>query len=130
MASADVSLRLDEANRIWFAHSPYKALLFALISFGFTATCYYAIQDEPTIRWLFVAFSLLFVLAGIAGVFWRVEVDIDLVGRRIRILRGMWPSPKDRNSGTGSPLRMSHACSPCTIAVMRSGPSGALPNSG
>jgi len=94
MATADVSIKLDEPNRIWFAHSPYKALVFLLIAAAFTATCWYAIQDEPMVRMFFVGFSLLFVLAGVAGVFWRLEVDIDLVGRRVRIVRGMWPTPK------------------------------------
>ncbi|MFL2545843.1 MAG: hypothetical protein ACJ0SL_00485 [Candidatus Rariloculaceae bacterium] len=94
MASADVVLKHDEPNRLSFAHSPLRSLTFALVSFGFTALCYFVINDAPAVRWGFVGFSLLFVAAGIAGVFWRLELDIDLAMRKVRIRRGMWPATK------------------------------------
>lgn len=96
MASADAALRLDEPDRLRFAHAPVTALLFAIVSFGFTWLCWTFIDDDAVIRYGFTAFSLIFVIAGVFGIFWRNELDIDLVGRRVRIRRGLWPSPKTR----------------------------------
>jgi hypothetical protein len=94
MASADVSLQLETQDRIRFAHSPLKAFFFALISVVFMLLCWFSIRDAEMIRYGFTAFSLLFVIVGILGVFWRSEIDIDLVRRRVRQIRGMWPNPK------------------------------------
>lgn len=93
MAAADVNLKLDTPDRIWFAHSPFRALVFTAISVGFMLLCWFAIRDEPAARYGFTAFSALFVLAGVLGMFWRMELDIDLVRRRVRQVRGMWPHP-------------------------------------
>ena len=93
-SSVDAALRLDAPNRLRFAHAPLNALLFTIVSFGFTWLCWTFIDDEPVIRYGFTAFSLLFVIAGVFGIFWRNEIDIDLVGRRVRLRRGLWPSPK------------------------------------
>ena len=93
MAAADVSLKLDTKDRLLFAHSPMRALVFALVSLGFTAICWFAIRDSDPIRYGFTAFSLLFVAAGVAGTFWRMELDVDLLRRRVRQVRGMWPNP-------------------------------------
>lgn len=92
--SADVILISDEPQRLSFAHSPMRAAVFALVALGFTSICYLAIQDEPFVRWFFVGFSLLFVIAGIGGMFWRLELDIDIATRKVRIRRGMWPATK------------------------------------
>lgn len=94
MAAADVSLKSDQSHRIWFAHSPFKAFIFTLISLGFTWICWNFIRDEEIVRNIFVGFSLLFVAVGVLGMFWRMELDIDLGSRRVRIRRGMWPVPK------------------------------------
>lgn len=94
MASADVRLRMDEPHRIRFAHSPLSALGFTLVSAGFTYVCWRFITDAPGVRWGFVAFSLLFVVVGMFGIFWRLELDIDLTRRRVRRRRGFWPAPK------------------------------------
>ena len=92
--SADVILIADEPQRLSFAHSPLRAAVFALVAVGFTTICYLAIQDEPFVRWFFVGFSMLFVIAGIAGMFWRLELDVDIATRKVRIRRGMWPATK------------------------------------
>lgn len=96
MTSADVSLKSDRPSRLRFAHSPLKAAAFTLISLGFAVACWYLIRDEQVARMLFTGFALLFVFAGVFGIFWRMEMDIDLVNRRVRIRRGMWPAPKTR----------------------------------
>lgn len=94
MTSADVDLKSDQSNRIRFAHSPLKAVLFTLISAGFTWVCWRFIPEEEPIRIFFVGFTLLFVLLGILGIFWRMELDIDLGSRQVRTRRGMWPVTK------------------------------------
>ncbi len=98
MASTDITLKLDYEDRISFAHSPLSAFFFTLISLGFTWICWNFIQNEPTVRMFFVAFSLLFVLVGILGILWRMELDIDLARRSVLVRRGMWPLPKTRTS--------------------------------
>ena len=97
MASAGVTLKLDEPSRIRFAHSPFSAFIFALIGAGIAWLCWRYIADEGFIRVFFVGFSSLFVLAGVVGTFWRLELDIDLNSRKVRIIRGFWPSPKTRH---------------------------------
>ena len=94
MASSAVNLKLDTEDRIWFAHAPSRAFFFTLVSLGFTWICWHFIRDEPTVRIIFVAFSLLFVIAGVLGFFWRMELDIDLTRRQVRLVRGMWPAPE------------------------------------
>ncbi len=94
MASADVRLKTDQPQRIHFAHSPVSALVFTLVSAGFTYACWRFITDAPGVRWGFAAFSLLFVVAGIFGIFWRLELDVDLTRRRVRRTRGFWPTPR------------------------------------
>lgn len=98
MANADVALRVDEPTRIVFAHAPSSAAWFTLISIGFTWACWkFVPAEEGVIRWVFVGFCLLFVAAGVFGIFWRHELDIDLEGRRVRVRRGFWPAPKVSN---------------------------------
>lgn len=99
MASADVVLKQDQGNRLFFAYSPMRALAFAVVSLGLTWVCWNFIEDEPIVRYGATAFTLLFVLAGVGGFFWRMELDIDLGRRRVRTRRGMWPSPKTRERG-------------------------------
>lgn len=94
MASPDAALRLDEQDRITFAHSPWSALGFLLISLALAWLCWNFIQDNNLIRNGFTGFALLFVAAGVFGIFWRMEMDIDLTWRRVRLRRGFWPSPK------------------------------------
>ena len=97
MASADAPLRLDKPDRIRFAHSPLSALMFTVISLAFAWLCWNYIQDSQAIRIGFTAFALLFVAVGLLGIFWRLEIDIDLRRRRATIRRGFWPNPKERN---------------------------------
>ncbi|MDH3418167.1 MAG: hypothetical protein OEM78_01740 [Gammaproteobacteria bacterium] len=100
MAAAAVKLRLEEPSRILFAHSPLGAFVFTLIALGFTWGCWrFVPAEEGIVRWIFVGFCLLFVLAGVFGIFWRYELDIDLGRRRIRIRRGFWPSPQTSDHG-------------------------------
>lgn len=94
MASADAALRIDEPDRLAFAHWPLSAVIFTLISIGFTWLCWSAIHDSSLTRYALTGFALIFVVAGILGIFWRLEVDIDLARRRVRIRRGFWPAPK------------------------------------
>lgn len=94
VASSDVNLKTDEPNRIWFAHSPFKALIFTLVGAGFAWFSWRFISEEELVRIFFLGFSLLFVVVGMLGVFWRMEVDIDLVGRRVRFRKGLWPAPE------------------------------------
>lgn len=100
MANADVTLRVDEPSRLVFAHAPASAAWFTLISIGFTWACWRFIPaEEGFVRWVFVGFCLLFVIAGVFGIFWRHELDIDLDSRRVRVRRGFWPAPKLSNRG-------------------------------
>lgn len=97
MASADVTLKLDQPGRIRFAHSPSSAFVFTLIGAGITWLCWRFIADDEFFRVFAVGFSSLFVLVGLFGTFWRLELDIDLNSRKVRIVRGFWPSPKTRH---------------------------------
>jgi hypothetical protein len=112
MASAEVSLELDTTERILFAHSPLKAFGFTLVSLCFTLICWFSIQDDATVRYGFTVFSLLFVIAGLFGVFWRRVLDIDLIQRRVRDVRGMWPNPtttlRNLDDAEGIWLRMEY----------------------
>jgi len=94
VASVDVDLKTDDTNRIFFAHSPYKAFIFTLLGAGFTWLSWRFIPAGEVLRFVFVGFSLIFVLVGILGVFWRLELDIDLGSRRVRMRKGMWPMAK------------------------------------
>ncbi len=97
MASADVTLKLDQPDRIRFAHSPTGAFVFALIGAGMTWLCWRYIPDDKFFRILAVGFCSLFVLAGLTGTFWRLELDFDLNSRVVRIVKGFWPAPKTRH---------------------------------
>ena len=96
-------LKIDEPQRLLFAHSPVAAFFFTLIGAALGWVCWVS-ADEGATRWALVAFCLLFVAAGLAGAFWRLEIDIDLGTRRVRIRRGFWPSPKtvERSLDAGS----------------------------
>ncbi len=98
MATADVKLKVDEPDRIVFAHSPGSAAWFTLISLGFTWGCWTFIPaEEGFVRWVFVGFCSLFVAAGVFGIFWRHELDIDIDRRRVKVRRGFWPAPTESN---------------------------------
>ena len=100
MAAAAVKLRLEEPSRILFAHSPLGAFVFTLIALGFTWGCWrFVPAEDGIVRWIFVVFCLLFVVAGVFGIFWRYELDIDLGRRRISIRRGFWPPPQTSDHG-------------------------------
>ena len=96
MASAEVELILDDGHRLRFAHSPLKAFFFTLVALGFTWVCWRFIPPEEAIRNVAIGFSLIFVAAGVFGMFWRMDLDIDLAQRRVRIRRGLWPAPTTR----------------------------------
>ena len=98
MASADVKLKIDEQHRLYFAHTPMAALVFAIVASGFAWVIWRFANDDGVVRYLMTGFALIFVLVGVLGVFWRNELDIDLIGRHVKRRRGFWPSPKSNNT--------------------------------
>jgi hypothetical protein len=115
MSSADVNLKIDQPDRMRFAHSPPRALVFAVIAGGFAWLCWHYVSDAPVARYALTGFALLFVIVGVLGFFWRLELDIDLVNRSVRMRRGFWPAAKIRqrrlDEADGVYLRMEYRSS-------------------
>jgi hypothetical protein len=115
MGSADVNLKVDQQDRLLFAHSPMRALVFAVIAGGFAWASWHYSGDAGAFRYAFTGFAMLFVVIGVLGVFWRLELDIDLSTRSVRLRRGFWPATKSTHrsldEAEGVVLRMEYRSS-------------------